>query len=202
MTRLKLGKQQSWNIMVSQNNRQPWLVEGVPWKTEPAFWSWVRGVLRKGWSKHPVKLEYIRKYRKRIVNPVEKNRKRFPETWGMTCSICQKDTVQSQIEIDHIGDGSSFTGLHDAASYMAHLFLVDFESLRPLCKPCHKIVNQSQRAGVSFDEAQIQKEAIAICKKSAKDVKQFCYDYGYSETQLSNPEKRRSVVESILRSVK
>jgi hypothetical protein len=183
-------------------SRKPWLCEGSPWKTEAAFWAWVRGVLRKGWSKHPIKLEYIKKFRKRIPNPVAKNAKRFPECWGMTCSICQKDTVQSMIEIDHIGDSHSFTGLHDVASYVAHLFLVDFTSLRPLCKPCHKIVNQSQRAGVSFEEAAIQKEVIAICKKPVKDIKQFCYDYGYTDVQLSNPEKRRAAVEEILRRVK
>jgi hypothetical protein len=183
------------------SDRKPWLCEGSPWKTESAFWGWVRGVLRRGWSKHPIKIEFIKKYRKRIVNPIEKNRKRFPETWGMTCSICQKDTAQSEIEIDHIGDGSSFTGLHDAEKYIAHLFLVDYSSLRPCCKPCHKIVNQAQRAGVSFDEARLQKEAIAICKGSVKDVLQFCTDYGVDNKTLTNAKRRREAVENILRSI-
>lgn len=148
---------------------KPW--EQCPhiWKTEAQFWTFVRGVLRKGWSKHPLKLEFIKTNRKRIINPVEKNRKRFPECWGMTCDICKTDTVQNMIEIDHIGEGSSFTGLHDVEKYIAHLFLVDYDSLRAVCKPCHKIENQRQRKGISFEEAAIEKEVISILKTESKE---------------------------------
>ena len=78
---------------------KPWLEVGSPWKTESAFWGWVRGVLRKGWSKHPIKLEYIKRNRRRIKNPT--GNPRFPEVWGMNCTVCKKDHVQANIEIDH-----------------------------------------------------------------------------------------------------
>ena len=180
-------------------NKQPWLCEGSPWKTESAFWTWVRGVLRKGWSKHPIKLEYIKRHRSRIPNP--KPNKRFPEVWGMICECCKQPTVQTNIEIDHIGEEGTFTGLRDVEGYVAHLFLVDYESLRAVCKPCHKIISYSQRSGMSFADAQIEKEVIDICKRKAKDVVAFCLDYGYNATELTNPEKRRKAVQTILRSV-
>jgi hypothetical protein len=56
--------------------------------------------------------------------------------------------------------------------------------------------------GYTREEARVQKEAIAICKSKVSDVKRFCYGYGYTDEQLSNPDKRRTAVEQILRSVK
>jgi len=176
------------------NYPKPW--EQCPhiWKSEAQFWTFVRGVLRKGWSKHPVKLEFIKANRKRIINPVEKNRKRFPECWGMTCNICKVDTVQNMIEIDHIGEGSSFTGLHDAEKYVAHLFLVDYTSIRPVCKTCHKIENQRQRKGISFEEAAIEKEVINILKTESKeDVINFINMWDFEENYLTNNEALRRV---------
>jgi hypothetical protein len=181
-------------------HKKPWEACNV-WKTEAAFWTYIRGVLRKGWSKFPLKLEFIKKNRKRINNPVEKNRERFPTCWGMTCNICKVDMVQNMIEIDHIGEGSSFTGLHDVESYVAHLFLVDYDSLRPVCKPCHKIENQRQRKGITFEQAAIEKEAISICKENVKDIIAFCENYGYNSDKLTNAKNRRKIVEEILGSV-
>jgi hypothetical protein len=171
-------------------SRAPWLVPGVPWKTESSFWVWVRGILRKGWSRHPVKIEYIRLNRKRIVNPKETSRKNHPTVWGMTCEICQKDHAQGDIEIDHIGDSASFTGLHDAESYVKHLYLVDFDSLRSLCKICHKIVNQSQRKGVSFEEARVQKQVILAMKDKVPIQLAKLKLLGYND--VSNAEKRKA----------
>lgn len=171
---------------------KPW--EQCPhiWKSEAQFWTFVRGVLRKGWSKHPLKLEYIKANRKRIVNPVEKNRARFPECWGMQCDICKKEFAQKDIEIDHIGEGSTFTGLHDVEKYVAHLFLVDYTSLRPLCKPCHKIENQRQRKGTTFMEAIIEKEVINILKTESKeDIINFIDAFDFENKFLTNNEKER-----------
>lgn len=178
--------------------KAPWTVAGVPWRTEGAFWNWVRGILRKGWSRHPVKIEYIRKYRKRIINPVEKNRKRFPECWGMTCEICGVDHVQGNIEIDHKGDNCTFTGLKDSEGYIKHLFLVDFTSLRALCKACHKIVSHAQNEGITFEEARKEKDIISICKLPAKNLLAYLQEHGYNSSQVSNPAKRRLCVTEII----
>lgn len=173
---------------------KPW--EQCPniWKSEAQFWTFVRGVLRKGWSKHPLKLEYIKANRKRIVNPVEKNRARFPECWGMQCDICKKEFAQKDIEIDHKGEGSSFTGLHDVEKYIAHLFLVDYNSLRAVCKPCHKIENQRQKKGITFEEAAIEKEVINILKtESVQDVIDFIDDWNFDGSYLTNNAANRRI---------
>lgn len=178
--------------------KKPWEVPGVPWKTEASFWAWVRGVLRKGWEKHPVKLEYIKQNRKRIPNP--KPSKRFPEVWGMTCSCCGKDTVQTNIEIDHISaTGGTFRGIDDVKDYVEYLFMVDFSCLRAVCKPCHKIVTYAQRKGINFQEALLQKRVIEIMKKSKQEQLDFLAAHQYDGDLVSNADKRRALIEDILR---
>ena len=173
---------------------KPWEQCPAIWSSEAKFWTFVRGVLRKGWSKHPVKLEYIKANRKRIVNPIEKNRARFPECWGMTCSICGKDVAQKDIEIDHIGEGCSFTGLQDVEKYVAHLFLVDYNSIREVCKPCHKIENQRQRKGITFEEAAIEKEVIhIIATESTVDIVNFIESWNFDKKYLINNAKARRI---------
>lgn len=187
-------------LLSKKTAKKPWLVPGVPWKTESAFWVWVRGILRKGWSRHPVKLEYIKRNRKMIPNPNPKGKK--PEVWGMTCKQCFKDVVQGDIEIDHVGDNASFTGLHDVESYVKHLFLVDFDSLESCCKSCHSIRSNAQNKGISFEESALDKEVIAIMKnESTEDILYFAMSFGYNVESLSNEDKRKEAVLNILRSV-
>lgn len=185
------------------NYPKPWEEFPHIWKTEAQFWTFVRGVLRKGWSRHPVKLEFIKANRKRIVNPVVKNRGRFPECWGMTCNICGCDTAQKDIEIDHIGDGSSFRGLHDVEKYVAHLFLVNYQSLRPVCKPCHKIENQRQRRGITFEEAELEKYVINILRVETKsDIILFIESWDFNEEYLTgNEAQRRKALVEIFRNI-
>ena len=173
--------------------KKPWLVKGVPWKTESSFWVWVRGILRKGWSRHPVKIEYIRLHRKRIVNPKEKSRKAHPTVWGMTCEICQKDHSQGDIEIDHKGDNATFTGIQDTESYVKHLYMVDFDSLRALCKPCHKIVSHAQNTGLTFEQSAVAKKVIATTKElSVKEIVAYLHSKGYNDA--SNAQKRKAAL--------
>ena len=174
-------------------SKQPWQEFYGILKTESSFWTYIRGVLRKGWSNYPVKLEFIKKHRKRIVNPVEKNRTRFPDCWGMTCALCNKDFAQKDIQIDHIGEGSSFTGLHDLEKYVSHLFLIGIDDIRSVCAQCHRIETHRQRKGITYEDAQIEKEIILIeQQESLDDILNFLYSYGYSEIQVSNTKKRRA----------
>lgn len=179
--------------------KQPWEEEGSPWKSEAAFLAWVRGVLRKGWSKHPIKLEFIKQKRKRIKNPNPKNALRFPEVWGMTCAVCKKDKAQAEIEIDHISDtGGTFRKLEDAVEYMKHLFMVNFSKMRAVCKPCHKIISYSQKEDLSFDEAKLKKRVIEVMKDK-EAMLALCKKYGYNQASLTNADKRKAALEAIFK---
>lgn len=178
----------------------PWEEDGSPWKSEAEFVGWVRGVLRKGWSRHPIKLELLKRSRKRIVNPNPKNRKRFPEIWGQTCAVCQQEKPQGDCEVDHISEtGGKFKSLEDAVTYLKHLMMVNFKSLRIVCKPCHKIISHAQRMGVTFEEAEAQKKVIEIMKRPVSEIIDFCVGQGYNATSLTNAAKRKKAVEEILK---
>jgi hypothetical protein len=170
----------------------PW--EQVPevWPTEAKFWTWVRGVLRKGWSHHPVKIAYIQANRKKIPNPNKASSKRFPEVWGMRCGICGKEHIATNIEIDHIKGNSKFTCLEDMKSYAEHLFMVDFESLRAVCKPCHKIKTYAESKGISFEEARIEKLVIEILKDK-KQTQEIIQQAGL--TAKNNSERRQALLQ-------
>ena len=180
---------------MANDHFKPWEQCPNVWKTEAEFWSYIRGVLRKGWSSYPLKLEFIKQNRKRILNPSISGSKRFPECWGMTCALCGKDTVQKEIEINHKGYNCKFTGLSDVEQYIGHLFLVDFNSLEPLCKSCHKVYSYSQRMNISYNEAANEKEVIRILKaESAKDILYFLESYGYNDC-TSSPRRRKALQE-------
>lgn len=143
--------------------KQPWTLPGVPWKTESAFYGWIRGILRKGWSRHPVKLEYIKQNRKRIPNPNVNGR--VSEVWGMTCGQCGNDFVQSLIEIDHLNPASSLRCKEDIQGFVERLLFITFDDIEAVCMDCHAIRTLSQKQGVSFQEASLQKIAIDLEKK-------------------------------------
>jgi hypothetical protein len=175
--------------------KEPWKVGNI-WKSEAAFWTWVRGGLRKLWSKHPIKLEYIKQYRKQIQNPNPNGKK--DTVWGMTCSCCKKDVVQSNIQIDHISDtGGKFTGLDDIKEYAAYLFLIDFSCIRAVCLDCHAIINLSQKLGISFEEAAIEKRVIAFMKQPVKKQLAYFQELGYNTEIVSNAAKRRKLIKEI-----
>lgn len=181
-------------------SKQPWLVPGVPFKTEGAFISWIRGVLRRGWKVHPVKLEYLNSRKKRIKNTNPKSAKTHPTVWGCECEQCKQDVKFDMIEVDHAGAvQGKFTCMDEIQGYAEHLFMVDFDSLQTVCVPCHQTRSLAQSMGVSFEDAAIHKAAIAICKQPKKDILALALKNGYNEQDVSNDTKRREVVYNILK---
>lgn len=182
--------------------KQPWISFPDIWPTEARFITWVRGVLRKGWSGNPIKLEYLKSKKRQIVNTNPKSKKTHPTVAGYICEQCKQETKSADVEVDHAGAiQGKFTCMDEIQGYAEHLFLVDFDSLEIVCKPCHKIRSYAQKQGLSFDEAAIEKEVIAICK-NVKDCLAFCKDYGYDVSKLTNAAKRKQAVQTILKGVK
>lgn len=183
-------------------NKTPWTVEGNPWGNEAKFITWVRGILRKGWSKHPLKIEYIKRNKKRIANTNTKSAKTHPTVWGMKCECCGKDTLQAEIEIDHKGTVQGrFTTMAEIEGYARHLYMIDYESIQSVCKPCHSIISYSQKHNLTFTEAAREKHVIDICKQPVKEVLAFLEANGHNTDKLTNAAKRREAVTQVLRSV-
>lgn len=171
--------------------KEPWNVEGVPWVTEAAFYAWVRGQLRKGWSRHPVKNLYLQNNRYKKEN--DKGRL----VWHLNCEQCSIPTTQTKIQVDHIHPAGSLKTTEDLGKFVERLYFVTFDTIRVVCIPCHGIITYSERKGLSFDEARIEKQCIHIMKKSKFDLEEWLEWRG--EKYITPKAKNKEVVRRLLK---
>lgn len=128
-------------------------------KSEKAYIAWLRSATRRVWSKHPVKLEMLKKNRKRLHNP-----KTGRMAFMIQCESCSKWHPLSDIEVNHKNTVGTLT-LANFGNYCERLLLVKEEDLELLCKPCHEVVTYQERSGMTLEEAAIEKKVIAFFNK-------------------------------------
>lgn len=180
--------------------RDPWdhpEIPKLPWRTQSSFYSWMRGVLRAGWSTNPLKLEYLKATRIRISNPNPNGRN--AEVWGHECALCHKQFIQSEVEVDHKHGNNTLKCKEDIQSFVERLFLFDFCDLQTVCRPCHKAKSYGEKQGMGFEEAKIEKEVIKICKLPADEQTAWIIlnDPSYYGVKL-NAKQRRDEIRKIL----
>lgn len=157
------------------------------WKTRSAFFSWLKGIVRLGWSKHPVRTKHLKKHAVKIENTNPRSMKRFPFVNAFKCSICGEMFKQNDVEVDHIlEETASLTSLGDVQSCVEKLLVVKDSDLRILCKGCHSIVTLQQKLGISFEEAAIEQRVIHMIKN--KEDKHFL---AKNNVVVGNNEKAR-----------
>lgn len=173
------------------NTRRPWEEYPEIWGTEAAFWTYVRGGLRRGlWEKSPIKLSYKNKH---CHKPPEGYTGRAKS--GTECALTGEWTGKSKLEVDHMDGHKSLLCWEDVLDFILHL-VPPPDSLQLVDKEAHKIKSYSERKGISFEEAVIEKKAIAICKG---DEKKWLLDNGMDSSNMgSNATKRRQQVKDIL----
>lgn len=120
---------------------KPWEVPGSPWKTESAFWSWVRGQLRRGWNIHPIKHLYLQSKRHKKKN------ERGREIWHITCENCDNCFKKADIQVDHIEPSGSLKCDEDIERFVKRLYFITFDDLQLLCDECHKDKSYRERYG-------------------------------------------------------
>lgn len=165
-----------------------WDFPNSPWKDEKAYFNWLRGNVRRIWSRHPTRIAY--KQLRRYKAPVGRNNK---EVWVSDCEMCGNQSRET--EIDHIQGGYGFKDWQTFTEWSKMILWVTFDDIRELCTDCHAAVTLSQKLGIPLEEAFIEKKVIEICK-SKKD-KEFIKENGLIPE--SNANKRRDQVRGILR---
>ena len=169
--------------------KNPWEIPNSPWKDEKAYLNWLRGSIRRIWSRHPVRIAY--KQSLRYKAPVGKNGK---EVWVCDCELCGKQSRETQT--DHIHGGYGFKDWDSFTEWARMILWVSFDDIRELCIECHETVTLSQRNGTTFEQARAGKDALALVK--AKKDLQWLQERGI--VALSSQQKRREqIVEHILK---
>ena len=177
--------------------KQPWLSpEGkAVWKTEAQYWTWLRGAMRRIWADYPLRKEW-KKRQLRPLTKEEKESKLFhPSTKNVgQCSFCKEWMAGSKLECDHLVESDGCTSKETAESFLWHCAGLVGEDFRLACKPCHKVQSLSQRKGISFEEALIEKRTIEIMK--TKTEKTWLIERGVMPE--SSAVKRRQQVKLCL----
>lgn len=172
---------------------KPWEEYPEFWKTEAAWWSYLRGGLRRGlWEKSPIKLDFKNKA---CHEPPEGYTGRAKS--GAICALTGDFVGKSKSEVDHIEGHMSLTCWEDVLPFIMHL-APPKGSLQLVEKEAHKIKSYAERVGITYEEAVIEKDAIAWEKrnKGVKKQRDILQALGVEGAQdLKGKDIRKAYVE-------
>lgn len=170
--------------------QNPWELYPKIWKTKSEFFVWLRGNLRRAvWETYPPKIQF--KNENCLPPPSDYvGRARS----GTRCALSGAWTSKSMLEVDHIVGNASLKDWDDLLSFVQHL-CANSENLQLVSKEAHRIKSYAERQGISYEDAVIEKQAIAIVKN--KKDKEFFIERGM--TVPTNAKLRREGIVSVLR---
>lgn len=148
--------------------KEPW-GPNTPWKNKTAFFTYLRGCLRKAWSKNPIKLDKIKKERYKIPNPNPKGR--VKEVWGFCCAMCGNEYPIKECQVDHINPAGKLNSTEDIEPFVKRLLYITEDDIRLVCKSCNSALAMSDKQGVTFEEARKRKKVIEFGKQSLTEQK-------------------------------
>ena len=167
--------------------KNPWETHPHIWKTKAAFFSFVRGGLRKAlWDRYPIKLEYKKA---NLIPPPESYTGRGKS--GQYCALSGEFIINSKLEVDHIEGNQSLNDWDDIQPFIEHLLLCQ-DGLQLVGKEAHKVKSYAERMGISYKEAAIRKKVIAETKGSVASVKRKLSRLGATQDQLKNAKTRQA----------
>ena len=181
-------------------NKQPWLTpDGKKiWKTEAQYWSWLRGSLRRLWSDYPLRKQWKTSQLRKITQDEKDSKLYHPSTKNLgLCVYCNTWMAGSKLECDHVQPSDGCTTKETAESFLWHCGGGTGEDWVLACKPCHEIKTLSDKLGISFAEATVEKQVLAITKQSARLIDSFLAENG-EVGYTKNPVSRRDAVRRVL----
>lgn len=150
----------------------------------------VRGAIRQAWMKSPTKLAYLYSKTYPDMNPATRTK------WLVDCECCGGSFKTTDVEVDHIQGCNAFSTVEQFEDYFRTILLAGFDDLQILCKECHAIKTLQDKLGLTFDQAAIEKQVIAICKEKADKV--FRWIASHDTTPAKNAKERKNQVRNIL----
>ena len=182
-----------------------WKYEGSIWKSESAWFSWIRSTLRRGWNRNPTKIAKLKKELIQIPNPNPKSATRFPTVKGGKCSCCsgvfpmsggkKEGKHKVTIQVDHLEPSGSLRDVSHFQGFVERLFCVGLDDLALICSVCNKTKDLAWKKGISFEQATAERQAIAL-QKEKKDV-EWLAERGLSGKNAT--VRRKMIVEQIMK---
>ena len=185
-------------IEQAKKSLEPWEQCPDVWKTKASFFQWIRGQMRRAWSRHPVKVSYMANHRERV--PLGKPTKKNPTglVWGCRCEHCNELFKQTECEVDHIHEAGSFKGWEDFEAWIMKLMHINWDGIRVVCKECHRIISYAARTGMTFERAAIEKQAVAYGKLSVKKQIALLAEQSKYPVTATNAKQRRAAYTQLL----
>jgi len=173
------------------------------WKTRAAFFSYIKGIIRKGWSKHPVRTNLLKKRTVQVENTNPRSMKRFPMVAACVCENCGELVKKALVEVDHTSEvPASLVKIEDIQSCAEALLLVCEKDLQVLCKPCHSTITLARDRGISFEEAVVEKQVIAFEKLKAAAQTKLLTELQIESKMLNNAKARAEAYRNYLKEIK
>lgn len=168
---------------------EPWVWYPDIWPTKSKFYTWLRGALRNAvWNKSPIKITFKNNA---CSKPPDDYTGRAKS--GAYCALSGDWDGKSALQVDHIIGNISLNDEDDILDFLKHL-IPPPNTLQLVTKEAHKIKSYAEKQGITFEEAWIQKQAIALI--SSKQDKAFIQAKGV--TPASNAKARREQLIQIL----
>ena len=178
--------------------KEPW-EETSAWKSKSAFFTWVRGNLRKAlWQHFPTRNEYKKENtwsasnQEILDNKLSKRVKRVGR-----CELTGEIHAASNLQVDHIEPAGSLNSWEDLPVFIEKL-LCSKENMRLVSKEAHKIHTYAEKHNMTFDQAKIEKEVIQFSKLTPEQQRAKLREHGVDEDSMSNQKKRKDVYREIL----
>ena len=148
----------------------------------------VRTMLREAWGSSIFKQEFLKRNSQLVVNDNPRSKKKYPKVRKYKCAICGELFGSSEIELDHVSGENKLTSYDHINDFILSIVLVSPDGLQVLCKDkwkyktkivngkkkkvrdellhmgCHGKKGYSERYDVTFEQAELKKEYIHICK--------------------------------------
>jgi 5-methylcytosine-specific restriction endonuclease McrA len=168
---------------------EPWEAYPEVWKSQSAYFTWLRGSLRRIWSTYPAKIVWKKA---KLFSPPQSYTGRA-KLLGQ-CHYCRRHFPASSLEVDHVLQAGKCNSWDTSYDFL-HSLLDCSNNWVLACKECHKVKSYAERMGISLEDAQLKKNVIAILKKTTKpNLVALALDAGYDPDLLSNDNGRKKFV--------
>lgn len=108
---------------------------GGTW-TEAGYWNYLRGLLRNGFKRYPVKFQ--------VKNANRRKKTAKGRGYEYPCAICNGWFVDKEVQVDHIKPCGSLKQWDDLVPFVSNMFC-ESDNLQVLCKTCHQKKTNSER---------------------------------------------------------